>query len=290
MVNWAQQAHIPSFNTSSALIYTQYRDAGEGVLEVDTILYNFADPGGDTLDRINTPWSAIRDTTYAAHYLSDAQGAAEEREGRFATNAPTPLRRTNGWSVFTTSNRSSSSSALALVFGNAPSGLYRYGVGGAASLHQFVATAITTVDVPPGRTFFYRYYLVVGPYRRVLEKAVALAKDAGPAPLSFDPSRTPVLSWDISSTGGGVRHAGARTPALCTYAYPVSNSRPVFVLKNSRSGATKLSTNPYAVSPSSIYEGKQVYYPYEASTVYQGILGFVPRDAPAIGACSTRLP
>jgi hypothetical protein len=276
VLNWYQQAHIPSLNTSGLLVYAQYRDAGDGIIEVTYILYNFGNLENDILDRFNLPWSVIRSTTYSSHFVSSPDNGLTEKMGRFADKLAMPVRDTGGWVVFANNNPTDSSNALGIVFGlEASNSLYRYGQGGSPLLQEFVSTVATSFPLAVGEAFLYRYYLVVGTYAEVRNRAPTLVPDTAFKPITFNLDADPHVNQP--------RNVETGYPPSCVVGYPASNYKPLFLLEKTRSGEDIASPNPYTLSSSSNFNGKAVYYPYDGATKYLGLLGFVPTTASNCG-------
>ncbi len=110
VVNWGLQAHtdgnLLSGYTSSMMYYTQFKNLGNGIIQVDLLMYNFGD---DSMNFINIPWGGVRRSTYDHWFVSNTDHTYQEYTGTFG--AYTQSFTTNaGWAAF-------SSDAL----GNAPS-------------------------------------------------------------------------------------------------------------------------------------------------------------------------
>ena len=63
IINWGQQAHTEdNQNTnfqSNLLYYTKYTNVGQGIIQVDNMIYNF---GLDNITFLNVPWGGVRNS------------------------------------------------------------------------------------------------------------------------------------------------------------------------------------------------------------------------------------
>ena len=73
---WGTQAHTPTKHKSSAIFMNRYRDCGDGVLELTSLVHNFAAVGGDTLDDLSMPWAGIRTSTLNDIVLSQKDNSS----------------------------------------------------------------------------------------------------------------------------------------------------------------------------------------------------------------------
>jgi hypothetical protein len=72
--NWGQQAHVPTAFDSPLLYYTRYCDAGDGVIQVDLGIHHFGQVSTDIYDYFNTPWTAVRTSTFHDMMIADGSG------------------------------------------------------------------------------------------------------------------------------------------------------------------------------------------------------------------------
>ena len=68
MINWGQQAHVPTVHRSDVLFYQRYRNCGNGVIEYDQVIHNY---GSNVLDYLNTPWSNVRTSSLPQMMISN---------------------------------------------------------------------------------------------------------------------------------------------------------------------------------------------------------------------------
>mmetsp|Transcript_28193 Transcript_28193/g.42652 ORF Transcript_28193/g.42652 Transcript_28193/m.42652 type:complete len:773 (-) Transcript_28193:212-2530(-) len=73
IINWGQQAHIPTPWDSPLLFYTRYRDCGDGIIQYDMAMYHFGQ-NASTFGFFNTPWTGVRTSTFPDFLTSDKDG------------------------------------------------------------------------------------------------------------------------------------------------------------------------------------------------------------------------
>jgi len=72
IINWGQQAHVPTPWDSPLLYYTRYRNCGSGVIQYDMAMYHFGTTtSSERFGYLNTPWTAVRTSTFPDLLLSD---------------------------------------------------------------------------------------------------------------------------------------------------------------------------------------------------------------------------
>jgi len=79
---WGTQAHTPTTHKSAAIYMNRYRDCGDGVLEVSSVLHNFEPAeGGDTWTSLNVPLGGVRTSVLNDIVISQPlSGAAETKD------------------------------------------------------------------------------------------------------------------------------------------------------------------------------------------------------------------
>lgn len=127
-VNWGQHAHIDDNLTagfkSALLYYTTYTNLGDGVIQVDYLIYNF---GSDVISHTNVPWGGVRASTLGNLFVSSTDNTYFQSTGLFSNTAyQTPT--TNGWIAYAADNLGNSPS-LGLMINN-DAGLLRVGDAG----------------------------------------------------------------------------------------------------------------------------------------------------------------
>eukprot|EP00547_Thalassionema_nitzschioides_P000335 CAMPEP_0194198852 /NCGR_PEP_ID=MMETSP0156-20130528/78_1 /TAXON_ID=33649 /ORGANISM="Thalassionema nitzschioides, Strain L26-B" /LENGTH=886 /DNA_ID=CAMNT_0038923681 /DNA_START=23 /DNA_END=2679 /DNA_ORIENTATION=- len=76
IINWGQQAHVPTPWDSPIMYYTRYRDCGNGVIQYDMAMYHFGRTGATQTDfkYFNTPWTGVRTSTFPHVMVSATDG------------------------------------------------------------------------------------------------------------------------------------------------------------------------------------------------------------------------
>jgi YHS domain-containing protein len=299
MLSWGQQAHIPSINKSGILYYEKIRDVGDGVIEITYVISNF---GTDLINDITLPWGGVRKSNLPDHVVSETNGSYTAIGGDFSDPANRiPLDETNGWAAFSQDADNASSYALGWVFGKdkhyGEDTSYQYAENtwawGDANRDDYIVGGIGgNFNLHPGQTMYYRYYWVVGTLADVQSKANALADYVDYGLLSITEANTGQIPLYTKSVNGQTilsrEGTSGQTPILKTYAKPVANSLPLFLLRDTISGAYKLSFDPYEFSntepftnPYSLgdpkyetYQDRSLYKQYDGKMEYVDLLGF----------------
>lgn len=302
MVNWIQQARTPCVWKSGLLVYSAYRDCGDGIIEVNQVVHNF---GTETLSFLNTPWGGIRKSSLPHTVLSKPDGSWEKVDGRFGwTDIPTrALAQTGGWLGYVLDPEQKTSPALALVFGEAKQqhggGVIRWGTAGEKKRDYEVTERISKARITPGSSLLVRWYLVAGESSNVWKTANTLASEAGVRPIQFDGSaKQPVWIED-----GKVTTEGHGKPWVELCAYPAAGTVPVFLLEDKRTGKQLITTDIYALAETEpysnplpedypqreIYNDRVIYKQYAPHIGYKNLLGYAFKEKPD-GAAASRFP
>lgn len=281
IVSWPQQAHVPTEHTSDIICYTEYRNVGQGILEVNTVAYNF---GIHTQNYLNNPWGGVRDTSFGHHFLSDTAGALIETESQFIDNTTVEYNDTAGWVLFS-AGTNAYSDTIGVVFGKdthlneswqTSESKWRYGNAGNDPppgtpenewRNFFVGTTIRYIRIAPGECFFGRYYLCFGRQDTVVNQLIGpygLVDHCDYDVYSINRAEAEEMVW-YRTTGGFPTTDPNGEVIVTTYNKPVSGTLPLFVLQETATGTVRLSTDPYQLSDK----------PYDGTTEYLGFLGFV---------------
>ena len=298
LVNWMQQARTPCVWKSGVLIYTAYRDLGDGILEVNQVLYNF---GTEKLTFLNTPWGGIRHSSMPHGIISNPDGSWDKAGGMYGwTDIPTrTLIDTGGWMAWAQDLEKEDAPALALVFGtdqnNVANGkrhdeAIRWGKAGTETRDYQVTERMSHAPVVPGDSWSIRWYLVAGRFSHVRKHAASLADKAGVSLLKFDADvKQPVWIKD-----GKVATEGKGAPLMELCAFPIKGTVPVFLLEDKRSGKQIITTDLYALAESEpfpnplpesyvdrgIYDDRVIYRQYAPHIGYRNLLGYAFVDKP----------
>jgi hypothetical protein len=131
-----------------------------------------------------------------------------------------------------------------------------------------------------GHGYYFRVYLAVGILNNVASLANRLSPNAAKGPAAFTEGtadREPIFT-QIAANGQTVLTTtpqSGQTSVFYTYAEPVANSLPLFVLRATDSGRLRLSTNPCELCSSTHTRGGTVLKPYDGSLHYVSFLGYV---------------
>ncbi len=299
IVSWPQQAHIPTDYTSDIICYTEYRDVGQGILEVNHVVYNF---GVYTQNYMNLPWSGVRDTSFGHHFISKPDGTMQEVFGlQTSDDAVTNYNYTAGWALFC-NGTDTGSDTIGIVFGkdytNNTGGLFytdwqtklstwAYGdcftdphIGSPENTwrNMFLGTSIRMIKIKPGQNFRGRYYLVFGGQTEVTNNIATygLVTNCDYSVYTNAPATVTTMTWYKAAASGmpTTNAPGNGNSIIATRNKPFYKDLPIFVLQNTLDGAITLTTDPYAVTPNA--------KPYDGTTRYLGFLGYVPPGTTSI--------
>lgn len=306
LVNWIQQARTPCVWKSGLLVYSAYRDCGDGIIEVNQVVHNF---GTETLSFLNAPWGGVRKSSLPQPLMSKPDGTWEEVDGWFGwTDIPTrPLAETGGWMAYVQDPARKNSPALALVFGAVSEAadrrgddVIRWGTAGEKGRDYEVTERISKSRIKPGGSLAVRWYLVAGSFSDVRNAVQPLVSAAGVKPIRFDASaKQPVWIQDGTVTTDG---EGSPWVELC--AFPVEGTVPVFLLEDRRTGEQLITTDIYALAETepypnplpedypqrNIYDNRVIYNQYAPHIGYENLLGFAATDATPGAGVRLELP
>jgi len=302
LVNWMQQARTPCVWKSKVLIYTAYRDLGDGILEVNKVLHNF---GSETLTFHSTPWGGARHSSLPEPIISNRDGSYEDADGVYGwTDIPTrTLVNTGGWMAWAQDRKDEASPAMALVFGTDPNNVsngrrideaIRWGTAGSgegAKVRDYqVAERMSHAKVGQGESWSIRWYLVSGEYAQVRKAAAKLAGKAGVSRLAFEDTVKQSV-WNVDKT---ISTEGAGDPWIQLQAFPVKGTVPLFLLTDKRNGELVVTADPYALAETEpfpnplpegfknreIYDNRVIFKQYAPHIGYQNLLGYAYANKP----------
>lgn len=288
---WPQQAHVHNIHTSQTLYWQIIQDMGNGIIEITYALYNF---GETPLNYFNMPWGGVRESTLPLHLLSKSDGSFEEKSGKFGDALLTKLDETDGWALFTQTNKPSSL-ALSYVFGQdkyleklSPqqwdNSYWRYGSSGNYSAAYpgvgprdfFVALVNPRVSVKKGDLFYWRWYMVVGTQEKVIEQSKELKNAVEYGFLSFDNSEAKLLS--LYKGNNTLSHSGNSTKIGTLYDRPTTETQPLFLMRHKQDSSFLIATDPNIHNDSTMSQIGMIYRPYISRYRCEKLLGFATKE------------
>ena len=264
-VNWGIVPQLKTIHRSPILYYVQTRDVGEGVIEITYVVHNFSARDDIVFDWLNAPWGGTRITSLPYHYVSSASGELWDRQKSVDIKLVNGIdvRKTGGWNL-SCATEADDSPSLALVFGRdrhldaelarAEKGLPHCQIS--HSIYRDMisplpddlrlrpeqswrnydpAVVIPRLNLTPGKTIWYRSYLVVNRKDRAVELAKSLVDSVDYGWRTFDPATTPMVQ--VPGT------------AIRLFAHPVPGSMPLFLVQNATTGREDVTTDPYIFVP-----------------------------------------
>jgi hypothetical protein len=98
IVNWGQQAHTEDLenirHTSSILYYTTYTNKGNGIIQVDNMIYNF---GQDDITFLNLPWGDLRNSSLDHFFISTPTNTLNLSPGQYGQAPVTQISTTGDY-------------------------------------------------------------------------------------------------------------------------------------------------------------------------------------------------
>lgn len=292
-VNWTPHAHINIYTDenplndwkSYLLMFTRYRDLGQGVIEVSLGMYNY---GPDTLNFLNMPWGGVRRTSTEYAFMSEPGGETWSAPRTESWGATTNFNLTGGWVGYSAAP-DGTTPALGLVYGRdhanplpgqaKANSTFRWGYAGGRPTgneadwrNYFVTSIIRWYNLNEGNGVWSRYYFVLGDDLQDLSERIAARSlvDAQLSAFNYTEATSPLVAYSVSGNGASfaVQENGG-SPAFFLYAHPVSNSVPIFeVIEGDES--RYLTWNPYA---------NEIVKPYAGRMAGLRLLGFAMQSS-----------
>ncbi|RYE13526.1 MAG: hypothetical protein EOP51_29635 [Sphingobacteriales bacterium] len=292
----------PAFNRADVLMYQRTRDIGGGVFEITYVAYNYnssytTSPMGYVTDI--APWGGVRTSALPNLLLSKPDQTTILANQQYASPG-TVLNTydTGGWVAATVDPTKQNSYTMAMVFGSQnPSStekLFLYGTTEAARSFT-VESVVYRQPLPPGKAFYCRQYYVLGQLSAVLPKATHYQQYAQSGFLEFDEtSATTIPLYLDKKNGQTILSDAGTTPAFYVYAEPVKNSKPLYLIYETKTKQYHATCDPYNTMPRynvlNDPQGRKGVRPYDGSTQILKLYGFVmPSSAANAGLKHTAI-
>jgi len=280
VVNWGQHAHtsdnLTAKHTTDILYYTSYTNLGDGIIQVDGMIYNF---GKDNIDHINMPWGGVRISSLEHFFVSNPDGTYTERIEKYANKtAIDKLANTDGWMIYS-GDKTGNAPAFGLVFGTdekKDNVLFRYGYAGQKiknNPRNYNVFAITRKfkdnPISFGKSARFRYFYVVGATTEAVKNTILENKLND---LIIENTNIPEkkevseIHYQVTKKKGKFQISpidSSEGDALSLRAQPYSDSYPLFFMKSS-DGRTVITSNQYYFSD----------LPYDGQLREMKLLGF----------------
>ncbi|MGB0149962.1 MAG: putative metal-binding motif-containing protein [Flavobacteriales bacterium] len=282
-VNWGQQAHTEDLEsagfTSSLLYYSKYSVVGDGVLQVDQMMYNFGD---DNISFINVPWGGVRHSNLGETFISNPDHSYEHVDGLYGATPVIQASNTAGWVGWSNDlNGGSPSLAVANAISTVSNGnVIRYGDAGNldAAWNQRDYSVLEMIRFPNGNQLSFgtamqfRYFYVLD---STLSAVAAKIDSLNLPSLAFDNDMLPNLtdvdhsSFVLTPESNGALTVSSSDPEAgwLLALRPFEGSHPVFQI-TSADGAQRITSDPYAFSSK----------PWDGAATDWNLLGFAPQE------------
>jgi hypothetical protein len=259
IVTWGQQAHTSdnqiSGYTSAVLYYTKFKNLGDGIIQVDMLMYNF---GADNIDFINIPWGGVRRSTYDHWFSSNTDHTFQEETGIY-TSYTKNLNLTGGWAAWS-SDAAGTTPSLALIMDNSE-GTLRLGDAGTIASRDytvFEGIKFPGTNLGPGKAIRGRNFYIIDSDLASIKNTIVnnnlgsetyygsdnkTAGDVDGAYFTFEYQGNKLVPNETVSTDG-----------LSLKLRPYQDSEPLFLIK-STDEEYRITTDLYTYS-SNPYDGK----------------------------------
>jgi hypothetical protein len=274
-VNWGQQAHLADNLdvgfTSSLLYYAKYKNIGNGIIQVDYLIYNF---GEDQIQHVNVPWGGVRRSVYDHFFVSNPDNSFDQAEGTFGSlRIPTP--ETNGWVAFS-SDSQGDAPAMAILINNDNStgnGTLNLGDAGSVLLRNYtVYTGIRNrLNLDFGEALRVRNFFILGNSVDNIQSSIADLNLQDETFFDYQiksESETDEVFYFFERSEHGIDKIETTSEnSLHLRLQPYANSYPLFIIK----GTNDLNEEDYRIT-SNLYCYSSL--PYNGLTLDIELIGF----------------
>ena len=258
-VAWLQIGHPKATSNSDfyteVLVWTKYRNIGNGVLQIDYAVYNFGDhslaPLGNDfrtfeIDRFNPIYSGHNNNTHNRLYMS-AGGTYSEKSGQ-SWGTTTANANTDGWVAFTAGDdKNNPGTGYGFIFDNG-AGTNKFGFVNATKAQNNFTIIRTDTDIFQGDLLNYRHFIAVGDDVDAIQAASKAYQSYAKHELRNMPkTAADDVSYYFEENGNTITatNATGASQGLELKLQPYENSFPVFVVTNS-SGVSQVTSDLYA--------------------------------------------
>lgn len=280
-LNWGLVPQMRTIHRSPILYYMQVRDIGDGIIELTWVVHNFSERDDVVFDHLNAPWGGTRVSSLPYRYVSSPAGVPQQGREILSDSGIAYVEKTGGWNL-SCASQDADCPSLALVFGRDrhlqeerdrmsagkpycqhDSSLYRewrpqeskYENGAWSNWQTRPANTFRNYDVcevipklriVPQTSVWYRSYLVVNWRERAIELAKSLVEKVDYGLLTFNTAATPMRRASIRDGIVDVDAADSKSNnAFQVFARPVEGSRPLFLIRNTKTNQQIITTDPY---------------------------------------------
>ncbi len=270
MINLGQSPTQPTVLDHKILFYSRYRYLGGGILEVENVAFNF---GEYDYGRNGIPWGGVRTTAYPELFVSEPDGSYRFIHQYFGQGS-TFMRQgtqTDGWMGSAAKKDDPNCQAFGFVFGKDFPGRKdaagknksvncAFGRGqmdkpdGLPGKRAYTVMASNVAGkLPPGQSFWVRYYLMVGTMENVVKNARDYRKKIDYNALNITEQQAtlhPLYQRTLSDGSVSLSRDASKgnESVCCVYNEPVLNSNPLFVIRELPRGRSIVTTDPYGLS------------------------------------------
>ena len=281
VVNWGQQAHTEGLEDSgfksNLLYYTKYTNIGNGILQVDNMMYNF---GNDNIDFINIPWGGVRNSSLDNFFISNEDNTFDLAHAVYGAGPVVQTASTGGWMGWANDSLGASS-ALGMAHPlrtNTNNSVFRYGEAGnlSASWNNRDYNVFEMIRFPSngqlgfGKSMIFRYFYILGNNMDSIKSTVIqnnLVQASLDTAFTADKFSVDSIYYHFSLNGNEIiANANNEQRGLVLRSIPYADSYPLFNISSSEA-INKITTEPYIFSE----------YPWDGSLISIKLLGFLDK-------------
>ena len=283
IINWGQQAHTEdNQNTnfqSNLLYYTKYTNVGQGIIQVDNMIYNF---GLDNITFLNIPWGGVRNSVMDFFFISNSDNTYSLSTAIYGNGPVVQTSSTAGWLAWSNDSLGNGPT-LGMAHPtrtNTSNSVFRYGDAGNLSAewndrdyHVFEMIRFPNENqLNFGKSMSFRYFYILGAN---VEQVKNIIIENNLVNNALDTSYTAFIN-DVDSIGYEFDNIGSSIvygvnqlePNLFLKAIPYQNSYPLFNIK-SEDSVSYISSNPYYLSN----------IPHDGTLADIELLGFIDKPS-----------
>lgn len=281
----------PAYNRADVLIYSRLRNLGGGVIEADYMMYNYntqmkmSEKEQYTADF--SIWGGVRRSKLPNLIIELDDGSTFKSNASFGSGGLFDAPEFGSYHAATQDANSNSSYTFSWVNNNQkqnPGQSLFFNLGNANRDDYNVMSFTYRDKMKPGTAYRFKMYYVLGELGEVKAISHELSKNTPHGFVEFTEENTPTIPLFLRKENGQTVLADrgdSRTqkPALFVYAQPVKNSKPLYLIRNVKTGQYHVTTDPYMLMERVPIPGDKLgrlgYRPYDGTTEIIKLFGYV---------------
>lgn len=249
----------PSYNRGDVLMYQNTRDMGNGVIEITYMIYNYNTSYKEAKENYKmdfSPWGGVKTSALPNIILSKPDKSWVLTNYQFGDPNGKSLvdyKNTGGWAAATEDAQEDSSYTMSWVFGNKTGKDFTnlFSFGKTDQERDFtVQSECYRGAIPPGSSYFCRLYYVFGKLSEVVMISNELAEKTEFGFLNFEQkAATKIPLYLKEENGQTIISETGTTPSFYVYAEPVKDSKPLYLIRDTKTNKLSVTCDPYMLMP-----------------------------------------